>query len=72
MLSSSTSCQGSVREGSVPGLDRTGRWRTFQRGVEHEAANANKKVPKIGDGEDGVVAMLSAAFDAFVCKIQEQ
>lgn len=56
----------------MPGLDRTGRWRTFQRGVEHEAANANKKVPKIGDGEDGVVAMLSAAFDAFVCKIQEQ
>jgi hypothetical protein len=40
--------------------------------MEHEAANADKKVPKIGDGEDRVVAMLSAAFDAFVCKIQEQ
>jgi hypothetical protein len=49
-----------------------GNSRTFQRGVEHEAANANKKVPKIGDGEDGVMAMLSAAFDAFVGKIQEQ
>jgi hypothetical protein len=49
-----------------------GNSRTFQRGVEHEAANANKKVPKIGDGEDGVVAMLSAAFDALVGKIQEQ
>jgi hypothetical protein len=40
--------------------------------MEHEAANADKKVPKIGDSEDGVVTMLSAAFDAFVCKIQEQ
>jgi hypothetical protein len=40
--------------------------------VEHEAANSNKKVPKIGDGKDGVVAMLSAAFDTFVCKVQEE
>jgi hypothetical protein len=39
--------------------------------MEHEAANANKKVSKIGDGEDRVVAMLSAAFDALVGKIQE-
>jgi hypothetical protein len=40
--------------------------------MEHEAANTNEKVPKIGDGEDGVVAMLSTAFDAFVGKIQKQ
>jgi hypothetical protein len=40
--------------------------------MEHEAANTNEKVPKIGDGEDGIVAILSAAFDAFVCKIQKQ
>ena len=40
--------------------------------MEHEAANADKKVPKIGDGEDRVMAMLSAAVDALVCKIQEQ
>ena len=40
--------------------------------MKHEAANANKEVAKIGDGEDRVVAMLSAASDAFVRKIQEQ
>ena len=40
--------------------------------MEHEATNADKKVSKIGDGEDRVMAMLSAAFDALVCKIQEQ
>lgn len=40
--------------------------------MEHEAANAHQEISKVGNGEDGVVAMLPAALDAFVGKIKEE
>lgn len=50
----------------------TWRWRTFKRSVEHEAANADEEIAKVSDGEDVVMAMLPAAFDAFPGEIEEQ
>ena len=40
--------------------------------MKHEAASADKEISKVSNGEDGVMAMLPAAFDAFPGKIQEE
>jgi hypothetical protein len=40
--------------------------------VEHEAADADEEISKVSNGEDGVVAMLPAALDAFPGQIQEE
>ena len=45
---------------------------TFERCVEHEAADADKEIPGIGDGKHGVVAMFLAAFDALIGEIEEE
>ena len=41
-------------------------WLTFQRRVEHEAAEAHEEVAPVGDDEDGVVAVLAAGFHTLV------
>jgi len=45
---------------------------TFERCVEHEAANADKKIPGIGDDKHGVMAMFLAAFEALVGEMEEE
>ena len=45
---------------------------TFERGVEHEAADANQEIAKISHGEYRVMAIFSAAFDAFPGKMEEE
>ena len=40
--------------------------------MEHEAADADKEIPGIGDGKHGVVAMFLAAFDALIGEIEEE
>jgi len=47
-------------------------WHTFERCVEHEAADADKEIPGIGDCKHGVVAMFPAAFDALVGEMEEE
>ena len=48
------------------------RQHTFERGVEHEAADANQEITKISNGEYRVMAIFSAASDAFPGKIEEE
>ena len=40
--------------------------------MEHEAADANEEISKICNGEDSVMTMLLAAFDACPGKIDEE
>ena len=40
--------------------------------MEHEASNANQEIAKVGDSEDGVMAMLPAAIDACPGEVQEE
>lgn len=39
--------------------------------MKHEASETNKKITKISDLKNGVVAMLSATLDTLVCKVQK-
>ena len=70
----------SARRQVAKGLEEVNAWsaatwrrgRTFKRSVEHEAANADEEIAKVSDGEDVVMAMLPAAFDAFPGEIEEE
>ena len=40
--------------------------------MEHEAADADKKVPEVCNAEDGVVAIVAAATDTEVCEVDKE
>ena len=56
---------------SALGQKYRGGGRTLEGTVEHEAAEANEKIAKISNLEDGIMAVVSAALDALVGKIDE-
>lgn len=42
---------------------------TLQGGMEHEAADSDEEVAKVGNAEDKIVAMFAARFDSFVSEV---
>jgi hypothetical protein len=61
-----------VWEKSTLGQLSRGNLRTFERGMEHETANADEEISKISNGKDRIVAMFPAASDAFPGQVHEE